>query len=264
MINEFNINIFNYIFSINEDIKAGIKKEQQEYKQELNKIINEICGICGLQDFWNEHKDYFNDGCVFLIPGTSGVKYDNFPRMKLDTKNMFFDFKVKQIEKIIKNNGDLIQEELEKVFVNIENLGRKVILDYCENKGLIQYNGKVFIAADDYPAYDIIYDNIKAVICNNEEISPTVIQNIFKGNNYGILNQANNFQNNDEKLFEIILKKLDAMQVESNLPTKKTDEIREACNKKEKSKVIKFLREIAMGTGTNLIASGILEIFGLM
>ena len=33
-------------------------------------------------------------------------------------------------------------------------------------------------------------------------------QNIFNGDNYGTINQVNNFQNNDEKLFEIILEKL--------------------------------------------------------
>lgn len=261
MINEFNINIFNYIFSINEDIKEGIKKEEQEYKQELNKIINEICE---LQDFWNEHKDYFNDGCVFLIPGTSGVKYANFPRMKLDTKNMFLDYKAKQIEEIIYNNGDVIKEELEKIFINIENLGIKVILDYCESKGMIQYNGRVFIAADDYPAYAIIYDNIKAVI-HEYEVNPHIIQNVFNGNNYGTLNQLNNIlQSDDEKLFEIILEKLNVMQLESNLSTEKVEKIKKACNKKEKTKVVKFLREIVMGTGTNLIASGILGMFELM
>ena len=45
---------------------------------------------------------------------------------------------------------------------------------------------------------------------------------------------------------------------------KKIKEIRESCRKKDKNKVISFLKEIAMGTGTNLIATGILAMFGLM
>ncbi len=263
MINELNVNIFNYIFSINEDIVANIKEDKLEYRQELN---NKISSICEIQDFWNEYKYYFNDGCVFLIPGTSGVKYGNFPRMRIDTKKEFLDYKSKKIEEIIYNNSDLIWKELEKVFINIENLGKKAILDHCERLGIIKYNGKVFIAADNNPAYDIIYDNIEPVIynSNNEEISPNVIQNIFNGDNYGTINQVNNFQNNDEKLFEIILEKLDAMQLESNISVEKIEAIKEFCNKKEKTNVIKILKEIAMGTGTNIIANGILGMFGLM
>lgn len=263
MINDLNINIFNYIFSINEDIVANIKEDKLEYRQELN---NKISSICELQDFWDEYNYYFNDKCVAIIPGCSGVKYSNFPRMKLDMKKIFLDYKAKQIEEIICNNGDLIENELEKIFINIENLGRKILLDYCENKGIIKYKGRVFIEADDHPACAIIYDNIEPVIYNrnNEEINPNVIQNIFNGNNYGTLNQSNNFQDSNEKLYEIVLEKLELMRIESNLSDEKINDIKELCNKKEKGKIIKFLTDIAMGTGTNLIASGILNMFGLM
>ncbi|MCI9276022.1 MAG: hypothetical protein HFJ24_09010, partial [Clostridia bacterium] len=44
----------------------------------------------------------------------------------------------------------------------------------------------------------------------------------------------------------------------------KIEAIKEFCNKKEKTNVIKILKEIAMGTGTNIIANGILGMFGLM
>ena len=68
----------------------------------------------------------------------------------------------------------------------------------------------------------------------------------------------------DEKIFDVILEKLDVMKIESKLDDEKVKEIKECCRKKDKNKVVRFLKEIAMGTGTNLIATGILAMFGLM
>ena len=44
----------------------------------------------------------------------------------------------------------------------------------------------------------------------------------------------------------------------------KCEKFKNAVKKKDKNKLVQFLKEIAMGTGTNLIATGILAMFGLM
>ena len=79
--------------------------------------------------------------------------------------------------------------------------------------------GKVYIKADNHPAYAIVYQNINAVICEENDylLNQNIVQNIFTGNNYGTVNQTNNFDNTDEKIFDVILEKLDAMKLESNL-----------------------------------------------
>ena len=91
-----------------------------------------------------------------------------------------------------------------------------------------------------------------------------LVQNIFNGNNYGTVNQTNNINKVDEKIFDVTLEKLDLMRIESKLDNEKIKEIQEYCRKKDKNKVIEFLKEIATGTGTNLIATGILAMFGLV
>lgn len=265
MINKLNSHVFDYIFSINEDIRAGLKKDENQYRNELNKKIEQISE---LEDFWEEYKYYFNDSCVLIAKtlGGSIIRYNNFPRFKIDTKKEYLDTKLYEIKNSIQDNGDFVITEIENILSNVENIGRKTILDYCEQNGIIKYKGKVFIAADDHPAYAIIYDNIDAVMCDESDFSfsTNLVQNIFNGNNYGTVNQTNNIENVDEKIFDVILEKLDVMKIESKLDDEKVNEIKECCRKKDKNKVVRFLKEIAMGTGTNLIATGILTMFGLM
>lgn len=265
MINELNIHIFDYIFSINEGMRLGLNQDVNYYINELNQKIEEISN---LGDFWKEYKYYFNDECVMMANNTEKViiRYNNFPRFKINTKKIYLEAKLNEIKKSINNNGDFIISEVQKIFKNIENYGRKTILDYCEKNKIIEYNGKVFLAADDNPAYEILYDNIKAIICeeNEHSFNQNIIQNIFNGNNYGTVNQTNNIDNVDEKIFDVILEKLDILKLESNLDENKVKEIQEYCQKKDKNKIVQFLKEIAMGTGTNLIATGILSMFGLI
>lgn len=265
MINKLNIHIFDYIFSVNEDIRIGIKEEDNRYRKELD---NKILSLCKLEDFWEEYINCFNINCILVdktIIGTI-ITYNNFPRMNVNTKTEYLDFKLNEIKNSINDNGEFITSEIEKILKGIENNGRKTILDYCEQNRIIEYNGKVFIDADNYPAYAIIYDNIKAVICNESEnsFSQNIIQNVFNGNNYGTLNQTNNIENSDEKLFDIVMEKIDALRIESNLKEEQVQELKESCNRKDKSKLVQLLKEIVIGTGTNLIASGILAMFGLM
>ncbi|MBR3613941.1 MAG: hypothetical protein IKL55_02045 [Clostridia bacterium] len=265
MINELNVHIFDYIFSINEDIKEDIKEDENQYRNELNNKIHEISDIV---DFWQEYECYFNDRCVLFAKtlGGTSIVYNNFPRFKIDTRKCYLEYKLNEIKISIDNNGDFIASEVEKKLVGIENCARKAILDYCEKKGVIEYKGKVFISADNHPAYAIIYQNIKAIIHEKNDylFNQSIVQNIFNGNNYGTVNQTNNIENVDEKIYDVILEKLDALKLESNLDDNKVQEIQECCHKKDKNKLVQFLKEIAMGTGTNLIATGILAMFGLM
>ena len=265
MINKLNLYIFDYIFSINEDIREGLKQDENQYRNELNQKIKQISE---LEDFWEEYKYYFNDNCVMIAKtlGGSIVRYNNFPRFKIETKKEYLNTKLNEIKNSIEDNGSFVISEIKNILNNVENMGKKTILDYCEQNGIIKYKGKVFIEADDSPSYAIIYDNIDAVV-NDEKgdlFIPNLVQNIFNGNNYGTVNQTNNIDNLQDKFFDIVLEKLDVMKIESKLDDKKIKEIQECCRKKDKNKVISFLKEIAMGTGTNLIATGILAMFGLM
>lgn len=265
MINKLNLHIFDYIFSINEDIRVGLKKDESKYRDELNKKIEQISEI---KDFWEEYKYYFNDNCVLIAKTLSGssVIYNNFPRFKIDTKKEYLDTKLHEIKNSIQDNGEFLITEIENILRNVENIGRKTILDYCEQNGIIKYKGRIFIVADNHPVCAIIYDNIDATMCDESEVSfrTNLVQNIFNGNNYGTVNQTNNIDNVDEKIFDVILEKLDIMKMESKLNDEKVKKIQKCCREKDKNKLVCFLKEIAMGTGTNLIATGILTMFGLM
>ena len=192
-------------------------------------------------------------------------KNGNIPEL-IPKRISYEQFKI-ELEKYknIEYKNEVISE-IKNTLNNVGNIGKKTILDYCEKNGIIKYKGKVFIEADDNSSYAIIYDNIDAVVSDEKGdlFIPNLVQNIFNGNNYGTVNQTNNIDNLQDKFFDIVLEKLDVMKIESKLDDKKIKEIRESCRKKDKNKVISFLKEIAMGTGTNLIATGILAMFGLM
>ena len=62
---------------------------------------------------------------------------------------------------------------------------------------------------------------LAAIITENKNTENKIItQNIYCNTNNGIINQTNFNQVNDDKLFEIVLEKLDLMQKESNLSEK--------------------------------------------
>ena len=91
MLNEFNIDIFDFIFSSNIELKNG-GKNSSELCQELDRKISEICEQ---YDFWNEYKYYFNDKCVIDASTLSGHQYiyNGFPKLKIETKKKYFEYK---------------------------------------------------------------------------------------------------------------------------------------------------------------------------
>lgn len=169
MINEINETIYNYIFSVNEERKINSEIDEKECEDKLNELILTKYDV--VADFWEENEFDFNDKCVLLIKTFEGQHYiyNNFPRMKTDTKLEFLELKKSRIEESIRNNGDFIIKELRNIFENLENIGIKSILDYCKDKNIIKYTGDVFLAADDNPAYEIIFQNIKAVLPDNSQ-----------------------------------------------------------------------------------------------
>lgn len=267
MINELNIKIFDYVFSINIGLKGDyLGNNNTEYLcSKLSRLINEVCDE---YDFWNEYKYYFNDNCVVDASTLSGYQYiyNNFPKMKLSTKKEYLNYKLKQLKNSINNNGEFVTEEFNTLTENIINMGKKEILDYCEEIGLIEYVGKVFISADNCPAAGIIYDNIRAILYTEEEIQSLSAENVIiisgNGNSFGNIEQSTNTKNSDEELFNLVLKKLELLEKEG-VSKSSLKLLEDACHKKDKNKVIDFLKDVASGTISSLIATGILVKFGL-
>ena len=163
MINRINEKIYSYIFSVNAELKNDKSLDIKPFLDKLDKIIAEKYDV--IADFWDENVNDFNKDCVIktqtLDTANATYIYRNFPRMNSKTLITFLEHKASKIKNTIEDNGDFIKETLNYVFDEIENLGIKQILDYCEEIGIVKYIGKVFIAADDNPAYEIIYKNIK-------------------------------------------------------------------------------------------------------
>lgn len=267
MINEFNVKIFDFIFSTNIGLKGDYLENNNinHLCSELSKLINDICEE---YDFWNEYKFYFNDNCVLDASTLSDRQYiyNGFPRMRLVTKKEYLNYKVNQVKKIIENNGDFSKEAFEKITENIINVGKKEILDYCNEIGIIEYIGKVYIAADNCPAVAIIYDNIKAVIYTEEEVQSLIAENIIMVNGDGVsignIEQNANSKNNDERLFDLVLKKIDLLEKEG-ITKEDIKLLEEACKSKNKEKVINFLKDVATGTISSVVATGILSSLGI-
>ena len=262
MINDLNEIIFNYIFSINEEIENKIIEDNQDdYCIELDKLISKTINP---YDFWNEYKNCINKNCLLDVSTFAGNKYQyiNFPRMTLESKNDFYRYKCSRIIKIIEDNGTFNPKLFGNLFENISNFGIKKILDYCEKEGIIKYNGNPYFSADDNPASTIMYENIEAKLFQNENNNIQQIVNNFYGNNYGNINQSiNNFK--DDDIYNLILDKLEVIKIESNATDQKIDELSNYCKQKEKNKVISILKEFTMGVTTNIVASAILGMFGI-
>ncbi len=267
MLNEFNIKIFDFIFSTNIGLKGGYLDNSNEnclYSQ-LRDLIKDVCEE---YDFWDEYKSYFNDNCVIDASTLDGRHYiyNEFPRMKLNTKKMYLNYKLEEVKKIIDNNGDFSKEKFEIITENIINVGKKEILDYCQEIGIIEYIGKVFISADNFPAIAIIYDNIRAVLYTEEEVQSLIAENIIlvsgNGNNIGNIEQNANSKNSDDKLFDLVLNKLDLLEKEG-ISKSDLKLLEKACKSKNKVKVVNFLKDVATGTISSVVATGILYSLGI-
>lgn len=264
MITELNIDIFNYIYSKDIEIEKRIVKDNQELIKILDSIIAKDFDI---SEFWQENRDLVDENCIEILRGILvQTQYNHFPRLTQKGRTDFLNYKAVQMKEIIYEKGALEREDFKKIFLNIDDIARANILKFCKENNIIKFeNEKTIIKGGQNGVAFIYYENIEPIITENKNTENKIItQNIYCNTNNGIINQTNFNQVNDDKLFEIVLEKLDLMQKESNLSEKIIENIKESCNKKNKNKVVELLKEIAMGTGTNLIASGILGLFGIM
>lgn len=270
MINNLNIDIYNYIFSINVNIQNRVNTFSEETN--IKRLISIIEKKYNINDFWKENKDMFNDECLhghkYIIEKEYTYDIKSFPRLKFKFKLEFLNFKLEEIKKIIENYGIIEKKQLDTIFENIEDLGRKEILEYCKKENIIDYDeNKTFIKGGQTGLAMIIYENIKPVLKSNikENINMNPIyysQNIY-GNNYGTVQQTNSLNLQNDKLIEVVLEKLNAMEAEG-VDKDKIKKLNMACKERNSKKIIDILKEIVLGTGTNLIANGILMMFGLM
>ena len=78
----------------------------------------------------------------------------------------------------------------------------------------------------------------------------------------GNIEQNVNSKNNDDKLFKLVLEKLELLEKEG---VSKADLklLKDSCQNKNKLKVVEILKDIASGTISSVVASGILRMLGL-
>ena len=62
MINKINEKIYNYIFSVNVEMRNSNELDFKQAEKELNKIISEKYDV--IADFWDENMYDFNNDCV--------------------------------------------------------------------------------------------------------------------------------------------------------------------------------------------------------
>ena len=269
MFNEYNIKIFDYIFSVNNDEYVGGQIDTQNEINKLEGIMEE--NHITQYDFWNEYKFIVSNNDIFDASNLNEnvYGYNRFPKIKLSYIDKYLDYKFLAFSRILEEN---INYKFEinnlKVDLNVTNeYSVKKIIDKCISNRLILSNGSYWIEIPNTKYGRIMGDNLEV---NSEFYKKSddtnksgSINNYFNGNFYGDISQINNF-NNDDEFFYMVLNKLDAMQLESNLSAERIEAIRSACESKNKNKVVEFLKEIVIGTGTNLIANGILMKLGLM
>lgn len=82
------------------------------------------------------------------------------------------------------------------------------------------------------------------------------------GNNIGNIEQNVNSKNCDDKLFDLVLSKLDLLEKEG-ISKDDIKLLKEACKDKNKGKVVGFLKDIATGTISSVVATGILYSLGI-
>lgn len=106
-----------------------------------------------------------------------------------------------------------------------------------------------------------MYGNIKAVLHKEERFHPFSAENvvIFNGNenSVGNIEQNVNSKNNDDKLFEFVLEILELLEKEG-VSKADLEILKDSCQNKNKLKVVEMLKDIASGTISSVVASGIL------
>lgn len=262
--NELNIEVFDYIFCTN-TIQDSIINFVP-YINELNDIIKEKLNTNSNFEFWNEYESYVSNNTLKNTSTLSGLSYSYFPfpMLTLSTTNNYLKYKLNQFKKLIDENPNYnfnnIMNDL-----NISNeKSLKKVIDYL-------INNRVIIKVKDYAKenilgkYDFEFENLEININLNEErktYSQIVVNNngqmaySYNGNATININQDN------EKLFEVVLSKIEAMKAE-NVPIEMVEELIKFCNEKKSNKVIELLQALAIEVSSSLVVKGILAMFGI-
>ncbi len=274
MFNKYNIKVFDYIYSINMDLSTNDYVNIEKCEKNLNNIIEQT-GYTQYE-FWKQNysilleNNLYDNSTLNDTDKTKNFIYLQFPKMTLPSLLQYIDFKTEQFKKVLNSNPNYnFNIDNLKKDLNIENtLGIKEIIEKCiENKILIS-EGEYWSQIPGTKYGRIKGENLKVNKNFNqkEEYNKKSEVNKFYNNGiiYGNVSQINSFNNNDDdKLFDLVLDKLEAMQLESNLSMEKKEEIRTACKERKKDRVISLLKEVAKETGVSLIANSILNMFGI-
>ena len=133
----------------------------------------------------------------------------------------------------------------------------------CNSNKLVDiihnFNVKIIL-----PLIDYVNIELSKKLLEYDEFYPSIN---FSGNNSPVFFQSTGNQNvkyeiNDAELFSLVLSKLELLEKEG---VSKSDLkiLEEACNKGDKNKVVDFLKSVAYGTISSVIATGILVKLGI-
>ena len=213
----------------------------------------------------------------------------NFRRFKkfIDENEVVNDIIKKKISGIIINYEDYFlssNSSLDQDYLIPTDEGEhlKVIYDYIdmiEKNNITLLNIATLYHCDSRKYVDIIHNFNKKIILPlidyiNVELSKKLLEYdefypsvSFSGNNSPVFFQSTGTQNikyetNDTELFDLVLTKLDLLR-EEGISKEDLEILEDACKNKDKNKVIVFLKEVASGTISSLIATGILAKFGI-
>ena len=210
MIDNDNIYIFDYIFSINKYKEIGYNNAFDE--QNKNVLIGMIEKKYNLTDFLNKNKEYFNKECLnghkFIIENEYTYELESFPKLNLNAQKEYLKFKAQQIKEMITDQGIVDVKKINEILDNIDDIGRKSILDYCKSQEIIEYDdNKTFIKGGQTGIAMIIYKEIRPVLEKKQSPVESTINISINGNNNKFSN--NDFSNNKkEKEKENIFVKL--------------------------------------------------------
>lgn len=180
----------------------------------------------------------------FLIKGSSWNEDFSIPKDESDHLKAIYDY----MDMIEKNNIALFNIAV------LYSCSSNKIVDIIHN-----FNIKIIL-----PLIDYVNIELSKKLLEYDEFYPSIT---FSGNNSPVFFQSSGNQNvkyesNDEELFNLVLNKLDLLEKEG-ISKKDLKELEYACKNKDKNKVVSFLKDVASGTISSLIATGILVKFGI-
>lgn len=136
-------------------------------------------------------------------------------------------------------------------------------LYYCESRKPVDiihnFNKKIIL-----PLIDYINVELSKKLLEYDEFYPSIT---FSGDNSPVFFQSSGnhnvkYERQDEELFNLVLNKLDLLEKEG-ISKKDLKVLEDACKNKDNSKVVNFLSDVASGTISSLVATGILVKFGI-